>query len=249
MFDNPVFEAGEDLDAETRLFTTNEEQMEDRYDSVLIHNTLGMEPKYGKFNKANPECYNHQTAHSHVRSKRYETWPSPKTKRKRSQKSGSTSFSNADRNQYPVHCTDNRDVLDHPNSFAICRKCSSISLDGYSQAKNPQGHKMDRRVTYNVKDNRLKSSIRHHAMASVSSHSSASVDACAVEALSKEDLLVLWKRSEIELQTKLNRMLHQNRHLQQLVSIAEVRQRRNEEHERVDESLRHEGPCIISTRL
>lgn len=249
MFDNPVFEAGEDLDAETRLFTTNEEQTEDGYDSVLIHNTLGMVPKGGKFDKANSECYNHQTAHSHVRSKRYVTWPSPKTKRKRSQKSGSTSFSIADRNPHPAHYTDNRDVVDHSNSFAFCRKCSSISLDGYSQAKNPPGQKMDRRLTYNVKDNRLKSSIRHHAMASVPSHSSARVDACAVEALSKEDLLVLWKRSEIELQTKLNRMLHQNRHLQQLVRIAEISQRKSEEHEHVDDSLRHEAPCIISTRL
>ncbi|XP_062582456.1 uncharacterized protein LOC134244210 [Saccostrea cucullata] len=72
-----------------------------------------------------------------------------------------------------------------------------------------------------LKDNRLKSSIRSHAMAT-RRHSESAFDDCAVDALSKEDLLVLWKKSEIELQTSLNRVTQENAHLKRLLRVVEV---------------------------
>lgn len=72
-----------------------------------------------------------------------------------------------------------------------------------------------------LKDNRVKSTIRRHALAQFKRHSTSVFDECAVEALSKEDLLVLWKRSEIELQTKLNKLQSQNNHLKCLLAIVE----------------------------
>lgn len=72
-----------------------------------------------------------------------------------------------------------------------------------------------------LKDNRVKSTIRRHALAQFKRHSTTVFDECAVEALSKEDLLVLWKRSEIELQTKLNKLQSQNNHLKCLLAIVE----------------------------
>lgn len=72
-----------------------------------------------------------------------------------------------------------------------------------------------------LKDNRVKSTIRRHALAQFKRHSTTVFDECAVEALSKEDLLVLWKRSEIELQTKLNKLQSQNNHLKCLLQIAD----------------------------
>ncbi|XP_061192543.1 glutamate receptor ionotropic, NMDA 1-like [Saccostrea echinata] len=72
-----------------------------------------------------------------------------------------------------------------------------------------------------LKDNRLKSSIRSHAMAT-RRHSESAFDDCAVDALSKEDLMVLWKKSEIELQTSLNRVTQENTHLKRLLRVVEV---------------------------
>ncbi|KAK3089927.1 hypothetical protein FSP39_007693 [Pinctada imbricata] len=72
-----------------------------------------------------------------------------------------------------------------------------------------------------MKDNRVKSTIRRHALAKFRRHSSSIFDECAVEALSKEDLLILWKKSEIDLQTRLNRVSLQNVQLKKLLRIAE----------------------------
>ena len=72
-----------------------------------------------------------------------------------------------------------------------------------------------------MKDNRVKSTIRRHALAKFRRHSSSIFDECAVDALTKEDLLILWKKSEIELQTQLNRVSLQNVQLKRLLRIAE----------------------------
>ena len=76
-----------------------------------------------------------------------------------------------------------------------------------------------------MKDNRVKSTIRRHAIAKFRKHSSSVFDECAVDALTKEDLLVLWKRSEIELQTKLNKVTLQNAHLKRLLRMVDNKHR------------------------
>ena len=233
MFDNPVFEAEDKLESGAK-FSITDEMADDKHaiEKVLIHNSLNFAPKSVGDN--GECCSNEADDNSSVRTKRYETWPSPKAKKKRSQSCLTTSFTNVD------------DVQQYSNSsnpevsVSVCRKCSSVSLDKYSQK---HGH------TFNMKDNRLKSSIRHHAMATIESDVPCRPSTCAVEALSKEDLLVLWKRSEIELQTKLNRMLHQNKHLQQLVEFAEECQKNGEEQEVVLENESDVTPYLISTRL
>lgn len=75
------------------------------------------------------------------------------------------------------------------------------------------------RSALKMKDNRVKSTIRRHAIAKYRRHSSSMFDGCAIDALNKEDLLVMWKKSEIELQTKLNRVTLQNAHLKRLLRI------------------------------
>lgn len=180
------------------------------------------------------------------KSKRYETWPSPHARKrsvKRTQNNNAKSFSKADREQV-IHS--NRIVNEIPT--ITCRTCSSSSLDSVTL-----GH--GRAVSLEVKDNRMKSSLRHHAMASTERRRSMAFDQCAVEALSKEDLLVLWKRSEIELQTRLNRMLHQNKQLRELVHIVEEYQRngdtaREQQHEETSEiNPQDETTVIVTTKL
>lgn len=137
-----------------------------------------------------------------TRCKRYETWPSPKTRKKSLKRNTHqpSSFSEAD--QYCPYCGQN------------CKAGTHTRTDFHSKTRSMDG-------SLNAcKDNRLKSSIRRHAMAE--DHFSHSLDDHAVESLSKEDLLVLWKRSEIELQTKLNRIISQNNQLRQLIDIAEA---------------------------
>ena len=136
-----------------------------------------------------------------VRCRRYETWPSPKARRKSLKRSVNqpSSFSAADqRCPYCKH-TDKSD-----NHKPILRHHINGQSDGNSPA---------------YKDNRFKSSLRRHAMSG--SHCSNTLDDSAVETLSKEDLLILWKRAEIELQTKLNRIISQNNHLRRMIDIAE----------------------------
>lgn len=243
IFDNPVFEADEDEleedDQVTVILTDEISDNGNRIENVLIHNSLNID--------TNNDCNKCDKAHSNVdcvknceqsqpRSKRYETWPSPKAKRKRNYTyTVPSSFSKFDR---PRHVSHNSEFL-NPGSLSGCRKCSSISLDRYPHQTTP-------RLGYTIKDNRFKSSLRNHAMANIEHSQSSRVDCCAVEALSKEDLLVLWKRSEIELQTKLNRMLHQNKHLQQLVNIAEECRRKSDDKGVISED---QAPFQISTRL
>lgn len=143
--------------------------------------------------------------------KRYETWPSPKT-RKRSVKMKDTNNSAT-----ISDIKGNRGISDS------VRIINEIPMLHYTSCSENVSAESDSDANLALKDNRVKSSLRDHAMSTVErrSHSMA-FDKGAVEALSKEDLLVLWKRSEIELQTRLNRTLHQNNHLRQLVHIAEV---------------------------
>ncbi|KAL8577412.1 hypothetical protein ACOMHN_021592 [Nucella lapillus] len=65
-----------------------------------------------------------------------------------------------------------------------------------------------------LKDNRVKSTIRRHALSGYQSQlPSDCLDDCTLEALSKEDLLLLWKRSELELQYRLQDVVTRNRRL------------------------------------
>ena len=69
-------------------------------------------------------------------------------------------------------------------------------------------------VIYKLQDNRVKSTLRRHALSGYQSQVPADfLDECTLEALSKEDLLVLWKKSELELQTRLNDVLNRNKRL------------------------------------
>ena len=65
-----------------------------------------------------------------------------------------------------------------------------------------------------LQDNRVKSTLRRHALSGYQTQIPADyLDECTLEALSKEDLLILWKRSELELQTKLKDVLNRNKRL------------------------------------
>ncbi|OWF44758.1 glutamate receptor ionotropic, NMDA 3A-like [Mizuhopecten yessoensis] len=88
-----------------------------------------------------------------------------------------------------------------------------------------------------MKDNRVKSTIRRHAIAKFRRQSSSVLDECAVDALTKEDLMVLWKRSEIELQTKLNRVTLQNAHLKKLLRMVDKRRTSEGTDEHLDSEL------------
>lgn len=97
--------------------------------------------------------------------------------------------------------------------------------------KSKRGANLGHAFTFygrSMKDNRLKSSIRKHAMAT-RRHSESVFDDCAVDALSKEDLMVLWKKSEIELQTSLNRVTQENAHLKRLLRVVEVSEKSPQE--------------------
>ncbi|KAL3868322.1 hypothetical protein ACJMK2_041139 [Sinanodonta woodiana] len=79
-----------------------------------------------------------------------------------------------------------------------------------------------------MKDNRVKSTIRRHTMTDFHVSSSAGLDKCAFEALSKADILVLWKQSEIELQTQLNQIEAQNKYMRQIIKLQELSSRDKE---------------------
>ncbi|KAK6990621.1 glutamate receptor ionotropic NMDA 2B [Biomphalaria glabrata] len=65
-----------------------------------------------------------------------------------------------------------------------------------------------------LKDNRVKSTLRQHAMSGYQSHLPADlIDDCTLEALSKEDVLILWRKSEIDLESRLQEVLAKNRRL------------------------------------
>lgn len=65
-----------------------------------------------------------------------------------------------------------------------------------------------------VQDNRVKSTLRRHALSGYQSQMPVEyLDECTLEALSKEDLVILWKKSELELQTKLNDVMNRNKRL------------------------------------
>lgn len=70
-----------------------------------------------------------------------------------------------------------------------------------------------------MKDNRVKSTIRRHALRGVRPLLPATmIDECTIEALSKEDLLVMWKSSEIELQKRLGEVMIQKEKLKKLIA-------------------------------
>ncbi|KAL4236945.1 hypothetical protein ACF0H5_005331 [Mactra antiquata] len=142
--------------------------------------------------------------------RRYETWPSPKTRKK--------SIKRKDANNSVSFCDSTGGSVNE-----TVRIVNELPTVHYNSRTGSVVSKSDLNATLALKNNRFKSNLRDHAMSTVErqSHSMA-LDKSAVEALSKEDLLVLWKRSEIELQTRLNHTLHQNNHLRQLVHIAEV---------------------------
>lgn len=60
----------------------------------------------------------------------------------------------------------------------------------------------------------MKSTLRRHALSGYQSQMPVEyLDECTLEALSKEDLVILWKKSELELQTKLNDVMNRNKRL------------------------------------
>ncbi|KAK3577736.1 hypothetical protein CHS0354_005828 [Potamilus streckersoni] len=79
-----------------------------------------------------------------------------------------------------------------------------------------------------LKDNRVKSTIRRHTMTGFHLSSSAALDKCAVEALSKADILVLWKQSEIELKTRLYQIEAQNRYMLHIIKLRQLSNRDKE---------------------
>ncbi|XP_071119243.1 glutamate receptor ionotropic, NMDA 3A-like [Haliotis cracherodii] len=63
-----------------------------------------------------------------------------------------------------------------------------------------------------LKDNRVKSTLRRHAMSGYQAHVPVDyLDECTIESLSKEDLLLLWKKSELELQRRLREIQTRNK--------------------------------------
>ncbi|GFR79493.1 glutamate [NMDA] receptor subunit 3A [Elysia marginata] len=65
-----------------------------------------------------------------------------------------------------------------------------------------------------LKDNRVKSGLRTPSMSGHHSHLAVDhIDKCTLEALSKEDVLILWKRSEFDLESRLHEVLARNRRL------------------------------------
>ena len=193
VFDNPLFETTEELE-------------DDAFLAAEAGSIQRREDTREQFSDLNG------THHLNSYIRHYETWPSPQTRRrsvKRAPKNNVRSFSTADSctnvNQQKLST---HQMIVNEIQTPRCRKCSDQSAGG------------SRRSVY-MKDNRLKSNIREHTMRSVSRRMSHRLDDSTVEALSKEDLLVLWKRSEIELQTKLNRILHQNSHLRHLIDMSQ----------------------------
>lgn len=60
-----------------------------------------------------------------------------------------------------------------------------------------------------LQDNRVKSTLRRHAMSGQQNQLSADfIDEYTLDALSKEDVLILWKKSEIELESRLQEVIH-----------------------------------------
>lgn len=258
-YDNPVFEADDiDIAIENPGMSSRYEncniQIEDSHCNGWVNNESRINQmsngtcsrSAADNSRINSESNIENTSHHWRKSRRYETWPSPQTRKrsvKRTQNNNTKSFSNADRE---IIAQSYRIVNEIPSK--TCRTCSTSSLDGLAQGRTQS-------VSLNLKDNRLKSDLRNHAMATTERRRSMAFDQSAVEALSKEDLLVLWKRSEIELQTRLNKMLLQNNHLRRLVHIVEEHQRKTDS-ERTKQDNEHsesesddESPPIMTTRL
>ena len=60
----------------------------------------------------------------------------------------------------------------------------------------------------------MKSTLRSQALTGYPGQVGAHcVDGCTLEALSKQDLLLLWKRTELELQAKLTDVMNRNKRL------------------------------------
>ncbi|XP_060076624.1 glutamate receptor ionotropic, NMDA 3A-like [Ylistrum balloti] len=123
--------------------------------------------------------------------------------------------------------------MQEPSSSDTARLISSPDNDFNDSGDNVNYYKH----SLKMKDNRVKSTIRRHAIAKFRRQSSSVLDECAVDALTKEDLMVLWKRSEIELQTKLNKVTLQNAHLKKLLRMVDKRRTSKGSDEHVDSEL------------
>ncbi|XP_052777930.1 glutamate receptor ionotropic, NMDA 2B-like [Mya arenaria] len=223
VFDNPVFEQ-DDTDGDANSNLSNEDSFSSfnpapNSSRVQIENmslTLETEEyKSIKRGKTASISERHVTFSPHI--KRYETWPSPQ-RRRRSLKR--TSVNNVrsvppgnNLTNFRQRSISSKHMLVNEIETNRCRRCSSRPADSPSKRQSFS--------RFELKDNRIKSSLRYHTMASIERRPSHRLDASAFETLSKEDLLVLWKRSEIELQTKLNRILHHNNHLRNIVELIE----------------------------
>lgn len=131
-----------------------------------------------------------------------------------------------------------------PYNFAPCSDPLSNTQDAVlKREKSTSKQRSYYSSSVRLKDNRVKSTIRRHALAQFKRHSTTVFDECAVEALSKEDLLVLWKRSEIELQTNLNKLQSQNNHLKCLLQIADS------DNQEQSKSYAKKKPKLLCTKL
>ena len=235
-FDNPVFESDFEVGNCSRNETSLNLPEKTKKDPLpkmvnITRNCSDNQCRQTNYNgivmKGDSDNTPTESSEQMTRCRRYETWPSPKARKKSLKRSAyqPSSFSTAD--QHCPYCKSNGKSDNH-NTF-VSHRLADVG-DGNSQA---------------YKDNRFKSSLRRHAMSG--SHCSNSLDACAVESLSKEDLLILWKRAEIELQTKLNRIISQNNHLRRMIDIAEeADSRRSSLQENVDEN---NEDCFKVTKL
>ncbi|XP_052777127.1 glutamate receptor ionotropic, NMDA 3A-like [Mya arenaria] len=248
VFDNPVFEL-DATDGDFDFNMSNENSASSysqpsnsrvRFENLSLRS--GVKVKTVTSNKTASISESPVTFSPRVR--RYETWPSPQTRR-RSQKrcpDNNMRFFSSDVGQNSLS---SKHMIVNEIETTRCRSCSTQSTD--SPYKRHPCSRLE------MKDNRVKSNLRHHAMASFERRASYQLDASAVEALSKEDLLVLWKTSEIELQTKLNRLLQRNNHLRNLVDLVQAQQHapRAVQSECADDTSSADDiqPFIITTRL
>ncbi|GFN73666.1 glutamate receptor ionotropic, nmda 3a [Plakobranchus ocellatus] len=91
---------------------------------------------------------------------------------------------------------------------------ASLDSQHVNNTRRLQAHGDYFKRNLRLKDNRVKSTLRHHAMSGYQSQIPVDyIDDCTLEALSKEDVLLLWRKSELDLESRLHEVLARNRRL------------------------------------
>ncbi|XP_050401989.2 glutamate receptor ionotropic, NMDA 3A [Patella vulgata] len=170
--------------------------------------------------------------------KRYSTWPSGLVVyadtgkvspfKKQVSMSAGTSPTTEPESPSKIWVISDGRVLDdrvHSPRVSPARKLSDIGVPRSSHTRDePNNAKRSKSYDHQqpdyfkrnlkMKDNRVKSTIRRHALSGYQSQIPVDyLDECTIDALSKEDLLILWKKSEIEMQRRLNEVKVRNRRL------------------------------------